>query len=146
MGLLDQLGSSVLGSMLGGQQQAGGSGQQGASPILQIAMLLLTQSGGLSGLLNKLQAGGLGSQAASWVGTGSNESVSPDHLASALGQDTLSDLAGRFGLSTDAVASGLASTLPALIDHATPSGNASEGEDVLAQGLSALQGMFGNRA
>src|SRR5215468_6872396 len=41
--------------------------------------------GGLGGLLDKLQKGGLGDVANSWVGSGQNQPVSPNKLGSALG-------------------------------------------------------------
>ena len=41
--------------------------------------------GGLGGLLNKLQQGGLGNVANSWVGSGQNQPVAPGQLGPALG-------------------------------------------------------------
>ncbi len=49
--------------------------------------------GGLGGLLDKLKNGGLADAADSWVGTGQNKPVQPGQLGSALGQQTISDLA-----------------------------------------------------
>ena len=48
--------------------------------------------GGLGGLLDKLQKGGLGNVANSWVGPGQNQPVSPSQIGPALGphQDTCS--------------------------------------------------------
>src|ERR1700751_2066964 len=43
--------------------------------------------GGLGGLLDKLQKGGLGGAANSWVGPRQNQPVSPGQLGSALGPD-----------------------------------------------------------
>ena len=40
--------------------------------------------GGLGGLLNKLQQGGLGNVTNSWVGSGQNQPVSPGQVGSAL--------------------------------------------------------------
>jgi len=50
--------------------------------------------GGLGGLLNKLQKGGLGEAASSWIGSGQNQTVSPGQLGSALGPNTVSRLSG----------------------------------------------------
>ncbi len=49
--------------------------------------------GGLGGLLNKLEQGGLGDVAKSWVGPGQNQPVSPGQLGSALGPNCLRSLA-----------------------------------------------------
>jgi uncharacterized protein YidB (DUF937 family) len=45
--------------------------------------------GGLGGLLNKLQQGGLGNTTSSWVGSGQNQPVSPGQLGSALGPNII---------------------------------------------------------
>src|SRR6202040_541055 len=59
--------------------------------------------GGLGGLLDKLQKGGLGNVANSWVGPGQNQPVAPGQLGSALGPDVIKTLAQRSGLSEDEI-------------------------------------------
>ena len=51
--------------------------------------------GGLGGLLDKLQKGGLGDVAKSWIGSGQNQPVSPGQLGPALGPDIIKALACR---------------------------------------------------
>ena len=53
--------------------------------------------GGLGGLLDKLQKGGLGDVANSWIGSGQNKPVSPGQLGPALGPDIIKTLAQRSG-------------------------------------------------
>ena len=48
--------------------------------------------GGLSDLIGKLTAGGVGPQVNSWVGHGANEPIQPGQLGGALGQSTLNEL------------------------------------------------------
>src|SRR6478752_10875344 len=55
--------------------------------------------GGLGGLLDKLQKGGLGNAANSWVGSGQNQPASPGQLGSALGPEIIKILAQRSGVS-----------------------------------------------
>ena len=55
--------------------------------------------GGLSDLIGKLTAGGAAPQVNSWVGPGANQPIQPGQLGSALGQNTLNDLAQRTGMS-----------------------------------------------
>src|SRR5580693_2901718 len=57
--------------------------------------------GGLGGLLDKLQKGGLGDVANSWVGSGQNQPVTPKQLGPALGPDIIKTLAQRSGLSEE---------------------------------------------
>jgi uncharacterized protein YidB (DUF937 family) len=78
--------------------------------------------GGLGGLLDKLQKGGLGNAANSWVGSGQNQTVSPGQLGSALGPDIIKVLAQRSGLSEEEITNQLSKTLPGLVDKLTPQG------------------------
>jgi uncharacterized protein YidB (DUF937 family) len=141
MGLLDGVLGNVVGSVLGGAQ-----GQaEGGNPLLQMAMNLLQQNGGLSGVVDMLTKSGLGQQAASWVSTGANLPVNADQITQALGGGAISDLAAKAGLSAQDVSGGLAQYLPEVINQLTPDGNIPTNEnDLLAQGMDALRGkLFG---
>jgi uncharacterized protein YidB (DUF937 family) len=85
---------------------------------------LINESGGVDGLLQKLHAGGLGEQAQSWVSTGPNQPVEPEQLASALGPETVQKLSTSTGISVQSLLPLLATLLPMLINHLTPSGKA----------------------
>ncbi|HVV92213.1 MAG TPA: YidB family protein [Hyphomicrobiales bacterium] len=79
-------------------------------------------AGSLGGLLDRLKNGGLGDVANSWVGTGPNASVEPGQLGAALGQDTISSIARRAGMSEQDLLAQLAQALPGLVDRLTPNG------------------------
>jgi len=78
--------------------------------------------GGLGGLLDKLQKGGLGDVANSWVGSGQNKPVSPGQLGPALGPDVIKTLAQRSGLSEEEITKQLSQVLPGIVDKLTPQG------------------------
>jgi uncharacterized protein YidB (DUF937 family) len=78
--------------------------------------------GGLGGLLDKLQKGGLGNVANSWVGSGQNQPVSPGQLGSTLGPDIIKTIAQRSGLSEEDVTKQLSQVLPGVVDKLTPNG------------------------
>jgi uncharacterized protein YidB (DUF937 family) len=78
--------------------------------------------GGLGGLLDKFQKGGLGNVANSWVGSGQNQPVAPGQLGSALGPDVIKTLAQRSGLSEDEITKQLSQVLPGVVDKLTPNG------------------------
>ena len=139
MSMLEQLAGSLLNGALGGAQNTGGG-----NPLLAAVMGLIEQQGGLAGLIAKFQSSGLGDQAASWVSTGSNLPLNADQLQSALGSDTLAQLASQLGVNPGEASGSLAQLLPQVIDQLTPNGQI-EGGDVLQQGLSALGGLFGNK-
>jgi uncharacterized protein YidB (DUF937 family) len=72
--------------------------------------------------LDKLQKGGLGDVANSWVGTGQNQPVTPKQLGPALGPDIIKALAQRSGLSEEELTKQLSQVLPGLVDKLTPAG------------------------
>jgi uncharacterized protein YidB (DUF937 family) len=78
--------------------------------------------GGLGGLMDKLQKGGLGNAINSWIGPGQNQPVSPGQLGSALGPDIIKTLAQRSGLSEEEITKALSQVLPGVVDKLTPHG------------------------
>ena len=78
--------------------------------------------GGLGGLLDKLQKGGLNDVVNSWVGSGQNQPVSHNQLGPALGPDIIKALAQRSGLSEEEITKQLSQVLPGVVDKLTPSG------------------------
>ena len=78
--------------------------------------------GGLGGLLDKLQKGGLGDVANSWVGSGQNKPVSPGQLGPALGNDLIKTLSQRSGIPEDELMKQLSQIFPGVVDKLTPQG------------------------
>ena len=116
LALLALLASGVLFA----KRDAGPSAGTGAQPSSdQGAGGLL---GGLGGLLDKLQSGGLGNAINSWIGSGQNQPVSPGQLGSALGPDLIKMLAQRSGMSEEEITRQLSQILPGLVDKLTPQG------------------------
>jgi len=79
-------------------------------------------TGGLGELFNRLQQTGHGAAAQSWVGTGHNQSISPDALEKALGADTLDELTRKTGMTREHLLETLSREMPATIDQLTPDG------------------------
>ena len=132
MGMLDGLINSALGGMMG-------QGGQGQSPMLQMALQVLQQNGGIEGILDKFRQGGYGDQATSWQGTGQNIPVSGNALQEVLGSGAIGQIAQQLGMSHGEAAGGLAQVLPQLIDQFTPNGQVPHnGDDIVAQALSML--------
>ena len=136
MSLLDQ----ALGALAGGR-----SGDNSA--LLQTVMQLVNnpQNGGLEGLIQSFQQGGLGEIVNSWVSTGQNLPISAEQIQSVLGDSSLSGLAAQLGVSPEQASGSLADMLPQLIDQLTPNGQMPQGGDLLTQGLDMLKkgGLFG---
>ena len=138
MGLLDGLMGSVLGKVLGGGQQ---------NALVEAAMGLLggggSQAGGLTGLLDKFKAAGLGDHAQSWVGTGQNMPVSGDQVNNALGGDMIKQMAAKLGIDPSHASEGLAQLLPNLVDKLTPNGAVPQSGSELEQGFASLRKLLG---
>jgi uncharacterized protein YidB (DUF937 family) len=135
MGLLDGLLGNLMGGMMGGSQQA-----QGSNPMIQMALQLLQQNGGIEGVLAKFQQAGLGQHAQSWISSGQNMPIPADALSQIFGQGQMGQIAQQLGMSHEDVASGLAQTLPGVVDEMTPQGQIPENHsDLVAQALAILQ-------
>jgi len=128
MGLFDSVLSAVSGQLQGGEGLQGLMGMLGKQPqLMQAASSLLGndgEHGGLQGLMEKFQQGGLGDVLSSWVGKGENLPITGEQLSSVLGSDAVQNLASKFGVNPTELAGQLSSVLPGLVDHLTPDGQA----------------------
>lgn len=135
MGLFDQVAGALAAS------QSGGNGD-----LLAAIMQLVNdpKHGGLQGLVQSFQQGGLGEIVNSWVSTGHNLPISAEQVTSVLGGSSLQDIAAKLGVSPDQAAGSLAEILPQAVDTLTPNGQIPQGGDLLAQGLDMLKkgGLF----
>jgi len=161
MGLLDGILGNVLGGMMGGGAGGGsfspqGNNQQGNNPLgnvlgqlggsgiatsalVTLALQLLQQNGGISGVVDKFRASGLGAHADSWVGSGPNMPVSAGQVSDALGAGGLAQLAQKAGLTPAQASGGLAQLLPELVNQMTPSGQVPDNhQDMISEALSML--------
>jgi uncharacterized protein YidB (DUF937 family) len=75
--------------------------------------------GGVSGLVKKFEALGLGAVARSWMEKGRNLPISPAQVQRAIGFDVVADIAQKAGIAPDAAAAQLAELLPAAVDKMT---------------------------
>jgi len=129
MGLFDSVMGAVGGALANQVGQAlGGAGGGGTAGMIQGLVAALAGGaqpgglGGLAGLVQQLQQGGLAEQVGSWISTGQNLPVSAEQLKSALGSDALGHLAGSIGLDASQAAGPLAQLLPQVVDALTPHG------------------------
>ncbi len=135
MGLLD----SIVSAMGSENTQA----RAQASLLPALIEVVKGYPGGLPGLIDKFQQGGLGGVIASWVGSGQNQPVSPEQLNSVLGDDVVNTLATRSGLDVDTVLSSLSIMLPSLVDQATPSGSLDASPNGGTSLINSLSGLLG---
>lgn len=130
MGLLDD-----MMAMAGGGNAAQGQNTGGLGAIL--AFLNSPQVGGISGLQNMMQQGGLGHIVSSWLSNGQNMPVSAEQLQNVLHSGALQQAAQSAGIDVTQLTGLMSSVLPGLVDKLTPNGQIPEG-NALSQMMKGL--------
>jgi uncharacterized protein YidB (DUF937 family) len=154
MALIDAVLSNVLGSMSGGG--SGGASQSSLGPLLNslgsgnpaqstnllnVAMSMLQQNGGLTGVLDMFRQKGMGQHADSWVGTGANMPITGDQVQQVFGDSSMAGVASQLGQSPTQASSAMARVLPELINHLTPQGQIPrDHEEIVSRALGMLRG------
>ena len=108
MGLLDNLMGAVTG--------------QGGEGDLAHLVQSLGATGGVSGLVDAFQKGGLGAVAQSWVDQGANLPISAEQIQAVLGSGVVGQFAEKLGVDPQVGAAKLAELIPGLVDKLTPGG------------------------
>jgi len=132
MSLLDQLSSQVSAAL-------GGAAGQHPSLLAHVVDLVNNPAtGGFTGLVQAFHDHGLGGVVASWIGTGPNQPVTADQIGKVLGPERIQLIATKLGVPPETVTTQLATALPALINHLTPTGSVPS-SGALQQALDALK-------
>ena len=124
----------AAGALLLGKFFGGGSAAPAAPAPQQFAPPGGGLFGGLNDLVQKFQTAGHGDVVNSWVGPGANAPIQPAQVGSALGQQTISDLARQSGLSEQQLLAQLAQVLPGLVNRLSPDGRLPTQAELAAQG------------
>jgi len=130
MGLLDNLENMAMNKVAGSNPEA--------SAVLQ---MIQNHPGGINGLVQAFHSNGLGEIVNSWVGTGPNQSVSPDQIQQVLGSGQVQAVAQKLGISPDAASSTLSQLLPVVMNHLTPNGTLPEQSNLLQMGENLLSSL-----
>lgn len=127
MSFIDDIAGKALGGL--------GGGNSTLSAVLQ---LVNSQPGGLSGLMQAFQEKGLGGVASSWVGTGANQSITPEQVQSVFGEEPIKQFAEKTGVAPDQASAKIAEYLPQIVDKLTPNGQVPSG-NIMEMGKSLLK-------
>jgi uncharacterized protein YidB (DUF937 family) len=132
MGLRDEV-LAMAGSS--GAQQ----GQHASALTAIMAYINSPQVGGIAGLQNMFQQGGLGSIVSSWIGTGQNLPVSASQLQNVLHGGALQQAAQQAGMDPSQLTGMMSSLLPHLVDKLSPNGQVPDASALqkILQGLGA---------
>jgi uncharacterized protein YidB (DUF937 family) len=83
---------------------------------------LIEKHGGVQGLVSQFERSGFGPTIQSWVGNGANQPITPAQVHQAVGPSVMGELAAKTGLSSEDLASKLATLLPQAVNALTPNG------------------------
>ncbi len=143
---------SIVGSVLSGKDsgqtenqlsevvsrlEAEGAGKR--TGLLQLVLSAIRENGGLASVIQQLRDRGMGTQADSWIGNGSNAVADLQKLINLLGSPIVASIATKLGIDAGKARNAIASILPEVIDQLTPQGRLSgEEDDAIEKILSML--------
>ena len=135
MGLLD----SIVGQVTGALEGSVPAGQVHPG-LMDVVSTLVTQGGGLQGLVGQFEQQGLGHVVASWIGNGENLAITPDQVQAVLGEPHIAAVAAKLGLSPADVTNQLAGLLPHAVDSVTQGGVVPQG-NLLSEAMNAFSAL-----
>ncbi len=110
MSLLNSVLANAASVMLGDKQK------EQATLLPAFLQAVNQYPGGINGLLEAFKQGGLGAVVQSWMSQGENLPIAPTQLQQVLGNNMVTDLVSKTGLSQDSVLNHLSSLLPVVVD------------------------------
>jgi uncharacterized protein YidB (DUF937 family) len=137
--------SGFFGQILQGVLGGGQGGQ--ASPIVNtiLQQVLSVKDGdkeGVAAIISKFQNAGLGDAVQSWIGSGTNAQISPDHVGAAFSPQQIQGWAQQAGITPDAIRDVLSQALPHVVDHLTPQGQVPDQTPPQMLDLASILGRF----
>lgn len=134
----------MLNSILGSVASSVLGGGEGQSKAIQLIQALLQSQGGIQGLIEKFQQGGLEQIVKSWIGTGDNLPISASQILEVFGQKQLDTAAEEVGVPQQDAPNLLSEYLPKIVDTLSPNGQLDlsniDTNALLQQGAKAVLG------
>jgi len=135
---------SLFDSIISGTAEKFGLGNKAGTLLSALLSLMTDQSrGGFAGFLDLFSKAGLGDVASSWISSGVNAELSEEQVQSALGAETITDLANQADINASTAKSALAYLIPNVVDKLTPDGVVPEEKDLLSKIGDFLSGVGG---
>lgn len=147
----------ILGSVLGGGQppayqpqtpgfSLGGGNSKLLFVLMPLVLMWIQRQGGIGNLMSSLTGHGLGSQAQSWIGTGTNAPLGGQEVSQLFGEDQINQFAQQSGASPDEVRQSLGTLMPEVVNQLTPHGdtrNAPDADNEIGDLLGNMRRMLG---
>ena len=137
MGILD----SILNEVTNASSK--GSSNDSISNIAKVLLSSNNSSNERSGtaldlIMQGMKNKGLQDKLSSWIGTGSNESISENEITNVLGEEMIGKLSKETNLDNEELVKQLTAILPVVVDKLTPEGQLEEG-GILSKGINLLK-------
>jgi len=113
-------------------------GKDGKDGGVASVQKLFSSSGGLHGLMTKLEQSGCSQQVQSWIGKGDNKPVSGPQIQKAMDPGQINAMAKQSGMTPEETCDQVAHALPDMVDHATPEGKMPK-QDPFAKGMDSVK-------
>ena len=121
-----------------------GLGNKAGGLLASLLSLMTDQNqGGFDGFLNLFKSAGLSDSVSGWISSGDSDEISREQVVSALGENTISQIADQHDLSTEETTSALGYMIPAVVDRLTPDGTVPAEKDLLSKIGGFLSGIGG---
>lgn len=138
---------SLFDSIINEAAERFGLGNKAGTLLSALLSLMTDQNrGGFAGFLDLFSKAGLGDLATSWIGSDANTELSSEQVESALGDETIADIAHHAGVDTSTTKSALAYLIPNVVDKLTPEGSVPDEKDLLTKIGDFLSGIGGTIA
>ncbi|KAE9540612.1 DUF937 domain-containing protein [Ursidibacter maritimus] len=112
----------MLGNILGSVASSVLGGGEGQTKALQLIQALLQSQGGIQGLIEKFQQGGLEQLVKSWISTEENQPISASQILDVFGQKNIDSAAEEVGVAQQEAPNLLSEYLPKIVDSLSPNG------------------------
>lgn len=135
---------SLFDSIISTAGERFGLGDKSGTLLSALLAVMTDQNrGGFAGFLDRFSQAGLGDMAASWIGSGANSDLSDEQVESALGSETITEIANQADVNSTTAKSALAYMIPNVVDKLTPDGVVPEEKDLLSRIGDFLSGWGG---
>lgn len=135
---------SLFDSIINETGEKFGLGNKAGSLLSALLALITDKSrGGFTGFLDSFNNAGLDSLVSSWVGSGANTPPSDEQLESALGEETIGEIADQADVAKPTATSALAFMIPKVVDTLTPDGVIPDETDLLSSIGNYISGFGG---
>ena len=135
---------SMFDSIINESNQKLGLGEKAENLLSSLLNLISDQSqGGFQGFLDRFRRVGLGDVVDSWIGRNANTKLSGEQVESALGTETIAEMARQVGLGVETTQTALGRMIPGIVDQLTPEGTIPTEDDLLSRIGGSLSGVGG---